>query len=130
MAASTHDNPDVSIEKPRPTLEELKERKRKSRQPVGGCRETITVSMGPQHPSTHGVFRAELDLDGEIIVNARPEIGNMNRGGETHGCGCPASRPLYQDTSPRTYAHSQPPVVVGRPRDGFGRSDILSHHVP
>src|SRR5680860_1347646 len=79
MAASTHDNPDVSIEKPRPTLEELKERKRKSRQPVGGCRETITVSMGPQHPSTHGVFRAELDLDGEIIVNARPEIGNLHR---------------------------------------------------
>jgi len=82
MAASTHDNPDVSIEKPRPTLEELKERKRKSRQPVGGCRETITVSMGPQHPSTHGVFRAELDLDGEIIVNARPEIGNLHRGVE------------------------------------------------
>ncbi|OFV81779.1 MAG: NADH dehydrogenase (quinone) subunit D [Acidobacteria bacterium RBG_16_64_8] len=42
----------------------------------------MTVSMGPQHPSMHGVYRAELDLDGEVIVAVRPEIGNLHRGVE------------------------------------------------
>jgi len=40
----------------------------------------MTLNMGPQHPSMHGVYRAELDLDGEIIVAVRPEIGNLHRG--------------------------------------------------
>ena len=40
----------------------------------------MTVSMGPQHPSMHGVYRAVLDLDGEIIADVRPEIGNLHRG--------------------------------------------------
>ena len=66
----------------RPTLEELKERKARSRQRVERAGEVMTISMGPQHPSTHGVYRAELDLDGEVIVAARPEIGNLHRGVE------------------------------------------------
>jgi NADH-quinone oxidoreductase subunit D len=75
--------PEVQHEqKPRPTLEELKERKAKSRQRVRDDAEIMTVSMGPHHPSTHGVFRLNLDLDGEIVVDARPEIGNLHRGME------------------------------------------------
>ena len=66
----------------RPTLEELKGRKARSRQRVERTGEIMTVSMGPQHPSTHGVYRAELDLDGEVIVAVRPEIGNLHRGVE------------------------------------------------
>jgi NADH-quinone oxidoreductase subunit D len=66
----------------RPTLEELKQRKALSRQRVERSGEVITVSMGPQHPSMHGVYRAELDLDGEVIVAVRPEIGNLHRGVE------------------------------------------------
>jgi NADH-quinone oxidoreductase subunit D len=66
----------------RPTLEELKARKACSRQGVSGAGETLTVSMGPQHPSTHGVYRAVLDLDGEVVVDIRPEIGNLHRGVE------------------------------------------------
>jgi NADH-quinone oxidoreductase subunit D len=66
----------------RPTLEELKERKAKSRRRVANAGEVMTVSMGPQHPSMHGVYRAELDLDGEVIVAVRPEIGNLHRGVE------------------------------------------------
>jgi len=66
--------------RPRPTLEELKARKAATRQRLERTGELMTISMGPQHPSTHGVFRAELDLDGEIIVAARPEIGNLHRG--------------------------------------------------
>ena len=75
---------DQNLDQPtaRPTLEEPRKRKVKSRQPVAGDREVLTVSMGPHHPSTHGVFRAELDLDGEIIVATRPEIGNLHRGVE------------------------------------------------
>jgi NADH-quinone oxidoreductase subunit D len=66
----------------RPTLQELKERKATSRQRLRRRGDLMTISMGPQHPSMHGVFRAELDLDGEVIVAVRPEIGNLHRGVE------------------------------------------------
>jgi NADH-quinone oxidoreductase subunit D len=40
----------------------------------------MTLNMGPQHPSTHGVLRVLLELDGETITNARPEIGYLHTG--------------------------------------------------
>lgn len=42
----------------------------------------LTLSFGPQHPSTHGVFRAVLYLDGEVIVKAVPHLGYLHRGVE------------------------------------------------
>jgi NADH-quinone oxidoreductase subunit D len=42
----------------------------------------MTVSLGPQHPSTHGVLRLELVLDGETVVEARPDIGYLHTGME------------------------------------------------
>jgi NADH-quinone oxidoreductase subunit D len=42
--------------------------------------ETMTVNMGPQHPSTHGVFRLVLELDGEVVVSAVPTIGYLHTG--------------------------------------------------
>jgi NADH-quinone oxidoreductase subunit D len=42
--------------------------------------ETMTVNMGPQHPSTHGVLRLVLELDGEIILNVMPTIGYLHTG--------------------------------------------------
>jgi NADH-quinone oxidoreductase subunit D len=42
--------------------------------------ETMTVNMGPQHPSTHGVFRLVLELDGEVIVTAQATIGYLHTG--------------------------------------------------
>jgi len=36
--------------------------------------------MGPQHPSTHGVLRMELILDGETVVDAKPDLGYLHRG--------------------------------------------------
>jgi NADH-quinone oxidoreductase subunit D len=42
--------------------------------------ETMLLNMGPQHPSTHGVLRLLLELDGEIIVNAIPDIGFLHTG--------------------------------------------------
>src|SRR6185503_399950 len=42
--------------------------------------ETMTVNMGPQHPSTHGVLRLVLELDGEVIKSAMPTIGYLHTG--------------------------------------------------
>ena len=41
---------------------------------------TLTLNMGPQHPSTHGVLRLVLELDGETVVRATPEIGYLHTG--------------------------------------------------
>ena len=42
--------------------------------------ETMTLNMGPQHPSTHGVLRLVLELDGEVVVKVTPHIGYLHRG--------------------------------------------------
>jgi NADH-quinone oxidoreductase subunit D len=47
---------------------------------LGQQRELLTVNMGPQHPSTHGVLRLELVLDGEVVVECRPVIGYLHTG--------------------------------------------------
>ena len=41
---------------------------------------TMTLNMGPQHPSTHGVLRILLQLDGETIIKAEPDIGFLHTG--------------------------------------------------
>ena len=41
---------------------------------------TLRINMGPQHPSTHGVLRLELELDGELVVACRPVIGYLHTG--------------------------------------------------
>lgn len=41
---------------------------------------TMKINLGPHHPSTHGVLRVVLELDGETVVNARPDIGFLHRG--------------------------------------------------
>lgn len=43
-------------------------------------KDTMTLNMGPQHPSTHGVFRVVLEMDGEIILSSEPEIGYLHTG--------------------------------------------------
>jgi NADH-quinone oxidoreductase subunit D len=47
---------------------------------LGG--ERMIINMGPQHPSTHGVLRLVLELDGEEVVNVWPDIGYLHRGDE------------------------------------------------
>lgn len=42
----------------------------------------MTLSMGPQHPSTHGVLRLDLRLDGELVIKAIPDIGYLHTGME------------------------------------------------
>jgi NADH-quinone oxidoreductase subunit D len=43
-------------------------------------REVLTVNFGPQHPSTHGVLRLVVDLDGEVVRRVRPVIGYLHTG--------------------------------------------------
>jgi NADH-quinone oxidoreductase subunit D len=50
-------------------------------QPAPGLsEETMIINMGPQHPSTHGVLRLVLELDGEYVVSCRPVIGYLHTG--------------------------------------------------
>ena len=43
---------------------------------------TITINMGPQHPSTHGVLRLVIELDGESVVSLKPVMGYLHTGME------------------------------------------------
>src|ERR1700749_1679706 len=47
---------------------------------VAGSANTMVLNMGPQHPSTHGVLRVVLELDGETVLKARPVIGYLHTG--------------------------------------------------
>ncbi len=44
--------------------------------------ETMIINMGPQHPSTHGVLRLMLELDGETVVRSKPVVGYLHTGME------------------------------------------------
>ena len=44
--------------------------------------ETMVLTMGPSHPATHGVLRIVLELDGEMITKAEPDVGFLHRGDE------------------------------------------------
>jgi NADH-quinone oxidoreductase subunit D len=57
----------------------------------------MILNMGPQHPSTHGVLRLVLEIDGEVIQSARPEIGYLHTGIEKT---CEAK--FYQQVVPLT----------------------------
>ena len=43
---------------------------------------TVHMNVGPSHPATHGVLRLVLELDGELVTKATPEIGYLHRGDE------------------------------------------------
>ncbi len=44
--------------------------------------EPVAINMGPQHPSTHGVFRMRVTFDGEVVVDLEPVLGYLHRGVE------------------------------------------------
>ena len=47
---------------------------------AAGTAQTMVLNMGPQHPSTHGVLRVVVELDGETVIKARAEIGYLHTG--------------------------------------------------
>src|SRR5499427_4882041 len=57
----------------------------------------MTLNMGPQHPSTHGVLRVALELDGETVVEAKPMIGYLHTGMEKQ-----AEYKTYTQSIPQT----------------------------
>jgi NADH-quinone oxidoreductase subunit D len=59
--------------------------------------DTMTLNVGPQHPSTHGVLRVVLELDGETIVRATPDIGFLHTGIEKN-----AEKLYYSQVIPLT----------------------------
>jgi NADH-quinone oxidoreductase subunit D len=61
------------------TVEELRAKVGTGMQ-IDNPEENMLLSMGPQHPSTHGVLRLLLELDGETVVNLAPDIGFLHTG--------------------------------------------------
>ncbi len=53
--------------------------------PPGMNRENMIINMGPHHPSTHGVLRLVVELDGETVVNVDPDLGFLHSGFEKTG---------------------------------------------
>ncbi len=49
---------------------------------MAATQQVMTINMGPQHPSTHGVLRLVLEIDGETVVGVTPHIGFLHRGVE------------------------------------------------
>jgi NADH-quinone oxidoreductase subunit D len=47
---------------------------------MGVREETMIINMGPQHPSTHGVLRMVLELEGEVVLGCRPVVGYLHTG--------------------------------------------------
>jgi NADH-quinone oxidoreductase subunit D len=47
---------------------------------ITGAAKTMVLNMGPQHPSTHGVLRVILELEGETVIKATPDIGYLHTG--------------------------------------------------
>ena len=76
----------------------------------------LDVSMGPHHPSTHGVFRMDVKLDGETIVALKPVFGYLHRNHEkiaesSSYLGC---HPLHRPARLHLPAHQQPGVLSWR----------------
>ena len=63
---------DIEIREPAAAADELRD--------VAG--EKMVLNMGPSHPATHGVLRLKIELDGETILKAEPDVGYLHRGDE------------------------------------------------
>ena len=76
MASTTRE-----IEAPDPLARTL-QTEADAAQPNDDIGEKMVLNMGPSHPATHGVLRLVLELDGELVTKATPEIGYLHRGDE------------------------------------------------
>jgi NADH-quinone oxidoreductase subunit D len=80
-----------------PGVEDVIANSGQNRQNPPGKDQTMVVNMGPQHPSTHGVLRLVIEIDGETIVGLAPDIGYLHTGIEKT---CEAK--FYQQVVPLT----------------------------
>ncbi len=79
-----------------PGVEDVVRDARKHAQDPGG-EQTMVLNMGPQHPSTHGVLRLVLEIDGETVISVAPDIGYLHTGIEKT-----AEAKFYQQVVPLT----------------------------
>lgn len=79
-----------------PGVEDVVRDAQKHAQDPGG-EQTMVLNMGPQHPSTHGVLRLVLEIDGETVVSVAPDIGYLHTGIEKT-----AEAKFYQQVVPLT----------------------------
>jgi NADH-quinone oxidoreductase subunit D len=68
------DPPDVHVLPAVPSPPEI------TRPAIEGHKDTMVLNMGPHHPSTHGVLRLVVELDGETVVNVAPDVGFLHTG--------------------------------------------------
>ncbi len=80
-----------------PGIEDVVANSARNRQNPPGQDQTMVVNMGPQHPSTHGVLRLVVEIDGETVVALAPDIGYLHTGIEKT---CEAK--FYQQVVPLT----------------------------
>ena len=80
-----------------PGVEDVVANSTRNRQNPEGQDQTMVINMGPQHPSTHGVLRLVLEIDGETVVSLAPDIGYLHTGIEKT---CEAK--FYQQVVPLT----------------------------
>ena len=78
MSVETRPRADSNVQQPTSAQMEPESSDRS----VATAPHTLRINMGPQHPSTHGVLRLELELDGEIVVSCKPIIGYLHTGCE------------------------------------------------
>jgi len=63
-----------------PGIEDVVANSIRNRQNPPGQDQTMVVNMGPQHPSTHGVLRLVVEIDGETVVSLAPDVGYLHTG--------------------------------------------------
>ncbi len=80
-----------------PGIEDVVANSIRNRQNPPGQDQTMVVNMGPQHPSTHGVLRLVVEIDGETVVSLAPDVGYLHTGIEKT---CEAK--FYQQVVPLT----------------------------
>src|ERR1700744_4197703 len=80
-----------------PGVEDVVANSARNRQNEPAKDQTMIINMGPQHPSTHGVLRLVVEIDGETIVGLAPDIGYLHTGIEKT---CEAK--FYQQVVPLT----------------------------
>jgi NADH-quinone oxidoreductase subunit C/D len=70
------------LSEPDDLLDELERRRQQNPKPKSSDGDTTVMNLGPSHPAAHGVLRNLVELDGETILYAIPEIGYLHRGFE------------------------------------------------
>ncbi len=78
-------NPESWVPEPEAALYAGLTKLERTNEPTGIGTEQVIVNLGPQHPSTHGVFRMAAKLDGETIVGLKPVMGYLHRNHEKIG---------------------------------------------